>query len=210
VYIDVNNLTVVLNKQTILNQVTFSVSQGQCVGLVGHNGSGKSVLLKALCGFVPIQSGEITVDQTSVINGKEFIKHAGIVIEQADMVNYLSAKENLSVLASIKKKISESDIDQTLDEVGLSDTKNKKFKNFSLGMKQRLRIAQAIMENPDILVLDEPFNGLDKSGVAEISTLLLAQKNQGKTIFLTSHDERHIEMLCDEVYELEEGKLCKK
>ncbi len=83
--------------------------------------------------------------------------------------------------------------------------------NYSgLGMKQRLRIAQAIMENPDILVLDEPFNGLDKSGVAEISTLLLAQKNQGKTIFLTSHDERHIEMLCDEVYELEEGKLCKK
>lgn len=165
------------------------------------------MLLKAVSGFTKIDSGEIWVDGKQIVFGKEYIKNTGIILEQPPFITYLTGLENLLILANIQKKITKEDVIQTLKKVGLSEAQNKKVRNYSLGMKQRLRIAQAIMENPQILILDEPFNGLDKESVKEIQELLIEYKNKGTTILLTSHDERHIDYLCDQVYELERGEL---
>lgn len=208
--IKVENIFITLKGQKILENVTFAIDAKECVGLIGHNGSGKSVLLKAICGFLPYE-GEIIVAENQIIPGKKFIQNAGIMIEQPEMIGYLTALQNLQLLADIKKQISEDKIKKTLELVGLIDVGKKHVKNFSLGMKQRLRIAQALMEDPDVLILDEPFNGLDKSGVQEILELLEKLKLKNKTILLTSHDERHIEFLCDRVYEIEGQRLvCQK
>ncbi len=204
-YIEVQHLVVSLNKQLILHDLNLSIEKGTCLGIVGTNGSGKSVLLKAICGFVPLQEGKILVNDEEIIAGEKFIQNAGVVIEQPDFVTFLSARENLKILADIQKQIDDKKIEDTLKQVGLKEAMDKKYKEFSLGMEQRLRIAQAIMEDPDILILDEPFNGLDKIGVAEMIEVLEQKKKSGKTIFLTSHDERHIAALCDEVWEIDGG-----
>jgi len=205
--IEIKKVSKSIKEQTILKNITITVKDGNCIGLVGHNGSGKTMLLKAVSGFTKIDSGEIWVDGKQIVFGKEYIKNTGIILEQPPFITYLTGLENLLILANIQKKITKEDVIQTLNKVGLSEAQNKKVRNYSLGMKQRLRIAQAIMENPQILILDEPFNGLDKESVKEIQELLIEYKNKGTTILLTSHDERHIDYLCDQVYELERGEL---
>jgi len=205
--IEIKKVSKSIKEQTILKNITITVKGGNCIGLVGHNGSGKTMLLKAVSGFTKIDSGEIWVDGKQIVFGKEYIKNTGIILEQPPFITYLTGLENLLILANIQKKITKEDVIQTLIKVGLSEAQNKKVRNYSLGMKQRLRIAQAIMENPQILILDEPFNGLDKESVKEIQELLNEYKNKGTTILLTSHDERHIDYLCDQVYELERGEL---
>ncbi|KUF29643.1 MULTISPECIES: ABC transporter ATP-binding protein [Lysinibacillus] len=205
--IEIKKVSKSIKEQTILKNITITVKDGNCIGLVGHNGSGKTMLLKAVSGFTKIDSGEIWVDGKQIVFGKEYIKNTGIILEQPPFITYLTGLENLLILANIQKKITKEDVIQTLKKVGLSEAQNKKVRNYSLGMKQRLRIAQAIMENPQILILDEPFNGLDKESVKEIQELLIEYKNKGTTILLTSHDERHIDYLCDQVYELERGEL---
>lgn len=204
--IKLKNVTIKIKSQSILEDVNMLIGAKECIGLIGHNGSGKSVLLKAICGFIPF-SGRINAMGKDVIAGKQFIIDSGIMIEQPDMIGYLTALENLQLLADLIKEVSTKQLEEVLVQVGLVDCKGKKVKHFSLGMKQRLRIAQALMEDPAILILDEPFNGLDKRGVAEISELLQELKQQGKTILLTSHDERQIDALCDRVYEIEGGHL---
>ncbi|MEK4170410.1 ATP-binding cassette domain-containing protein [Lysinibacillus sp. FSL L8-0312] len=205
--IEIKKVSKSIKEQAILKNITITVKDGNCIGLVGHNGSGKTMLLKAVSGFTKIDSGEIWVDGKQIVFGKEYIKNTGIILEQPPFITYLTGLENLLILANIQKKITKEDVIQTLKKVGLSEAQNKKVRNYSLGMKQRLRIAQAIMENPQILILDEPFNGLDKESVKEIQELLIEYKNKGTTILLTSHDERHIDYLCDQVYELERGEL---
>ncbi|HCE12692.1 MAG TPA: multidrug ABC transporter ATP-binding protein [Enterococcus sp.] len=204
--IKLKNVTIKIKSQSILEDVNMLIGAKECIGLIGHNGSGKSVLLKAICGFIPF-SGRINAMGKDVIAGKQFIIDSGIMIEQPDMIGYLTALENLQLLADLIKEVSTKQLEEVLVQVGLVDCKGKKVKHFSLGMKQRLRIAQALMEDPAILILDEPFNGLDKRGVAEIAELLQELKKQGKTILLTSHDERQIDALCDRVYEIEGGRL---
>ena len=132
-------------------------------------------------------------------------KEAGVIIEQADFIPYLSGVENLQLLANIQKKIPLTEVEYYLEKVGLGQTGKKKYKHYSLGMKQRLRIAQSIMEDPQVLILDEPFNGLDKEGVADILKLLIEAKSAGKTMIVTSHDQGHIDQLADKIYELESG-----
>lgn len=205
--IKLKNVEIKIKNQLILEDVNMLIGGNECVGLIGHNGSGKSVLLKAICGFMPF-SGRINVMGKEVIAGKQFIHDSGIMIEQPEMIGYLSALENLQLLADLTKQLSTEQLEEILIQVGLTDCKGKKVKHFSLGMKQRLRIAQALMEDPFILILDEPSNGLDKTGIAEISRLLQELKKQGKTILLTSHDDRQIDELCDRVYEIEGGQLC--
>ncbi|CAH0296056.1 putative ABC transporter ATP-binding protein YxlF [Peribacillus sp. Bi96] len=205
--IKVININKSIRHNTILKNVSLSIKTGICVGFIGPNGSGKTMLLKSLCGFTEINDGEVWVDGKRIIFSKTYIENAGIIIEQPPFINYLTGMENLSILANIQKKITNEDIHQSLYKVGLADAKDKKVKEYSLGMKQRLRIAQAIMENPNILVLDEPFNGLDKKSIIEIQELLLDYKTNGVTILLTSHDDRQINYLCDRVYELNGGEL---
>lgn len=203
----VKQLSVSFKNQSVLSGINLEIEQGTCMGFIGHNGSGKTVLLKTICGFLPYNEGTIFVNDNKIVAGKEFIHNAGILIEQPNMIPYLTGKENLLLLASIERKISQEKILDCLDLVGLTNAINKKVKSYSLGMKQRLRIAQAIMENPNILILDEPFNGLDKNGVSEMLSLFSKFKKMGKTILLTSHDDRQINFLCDKVYELEGGCL---
>jgi ABC-2 type transport system ATP-binding protein len=206
-FIIIQNLQVELNKQVILEDINLMIEKNSCVGIIGHNGSGKSMLLKAICGFVPVITGTIIIANKKVVNGETFIQDAGIIIEQPEWIPSLTAKENLELLANIQKKIEDKQIDFILEKTGLGDASDKKVRHFSLGMKQRLRIAQALMEDPEILILDEPFNGLDKKGVREITDLLIQQKKIGKTILLTSHDERTIDELCDRVIEIEKGRI---
>lgn len=203
--IEIRNVNKKYKNNIILNNISLSVPKGVCIGLVGHNGSGKTMLLKAICGFTKIDSGTIDVDNQQILFSKKYIRNAGIIIEQPSFISYLTGLDNLLVLANIQKKISKQDVLLALEKVGLSDAKHKKVKEYSLGMKQRLRIAQAIMEYPDVLILDEPFNGLDKDSIKDIQNLLLDSKNKGVTILLTSHDDRQINYLCDFVYELDGG-----
>ncbi|MEG0258414.1 MAG: ABC transporter ATP-binding protein [Lysinibacillus sp.] len=205
--IKVENISRKIKDKVIFQNISFNVEKGQCVGLVGHNGSGKTMIMKAVCGFIPIDAGEIYVNNHKIISGKEFIKNAGILIESPSFFNYLSGLRNLEILANIQQKITSEQISHTLEQVGLLEAQSKKVNTYSLGMKQKLRIAQALMENPEILILDEPFNGLDRQSIQQLQTLLKEFQSKGATILLTTHDDRLISALCDTVYELESGQF---
>ncbi|SDZ48426.1 ABC-2 type transport system ATP-binding protein [Evansella caseinilytica] len=206
-YIEINEVSKTIKNQTVLDNISVQLEKGNCYGFVGANGCGKTMLFRALCGFMRLDNGEITVDGKKIGKDDDFISNAGIIIGEPRFLDNLSGYENLLALAQIRKAISEQHIVHTLEVVGLLNAKDKKVRKYSLGMKQRLRIAQAMMEDPEILVLDEPFNGLDKTGTHEIQQLLLQYKQAEKTILLTSHDERNIELLCDKVFEMDNGRI---
>lgn len=205
--INIHNLTITLKQQTILDNISLTIAKGKCTGFVGVNGSGKTVILKSICGFLPISQGEITIDGSPIIPGKKFIKNAGNLIEQPSMIPYLSGYENLKFLAKLTQNDSQAHLENILKKVGLFENRKKKYKHYSLGMKQRLRIAQTLIEENQIYILDEPFNGLDKQGIQEMISLFQKLKQQEKTILLTSHDERQINQLCDIIYEVEGGSI---
>lgn len=205
--INIHNLTITLKQQTILDNISLTIAKGKCTGFVGVNGSGKTVILKSICGFLPISQGEITIDGSPIIPGKKFIKNTGILIEQPSMIPYLSGYENLKFLAKLTQNDSQVHLENILKKVGLFENRKKKYKHYSLGMKQRLRIAQTLIEENQIYILDEPFNGLDKQGIQEMISLFQKLKQQEKTILLTSHDERQINQLCDIIYEVEGGSI---
>lgn len=191
----------------LIDHITINLEKGKTYGFIGYNGSGKSMLFKAICGLAHITSGSIKVNGKYIGKDIDFIENTGVIIEAPEFMNGLTGIENLKLLAEIKNKIDEKEILNYFQKVGLGGHEKKKVSKYSLGMKQRLRIAQAIMEDPDILILDEPFNGLDKRGIAEIHNLLLEYKVLGKTILLTSHHESDIDLLCDTVFELDKGKI---
>lgn len=206
-FIEINEISKTIKKQIILDNISVKLEKGNCYGFVGANGSGKTMLFRAICGFMEIDKGEITVDSKKIGKDVDFISNAGVIIGEPGFLNNLSGYDNLLTLAQIRKVISEQQILHSLDVVGLLEAKDKKVRKYSLGMKQRLRISQAIMEDPEILVLDEPFNGLDKEGTYEIQQLLLQYSKAGKTILLTSHDERDIALLCDKSFEMDNGRI---
>lgn len=205
--IEIKNINKKIKNQVILDNISLILNEGKCYGFTGNNGSGKTMLFRAITGLMKVDNGSIKINGIEIGKEQDFIKDAGTIVGESTFINGLSGYENLLILAEIQNKIGKEDILEVLKKVGLIEAKDKKFKSYSLGMKQRLRIAQAIMENPYILILDEPFNGLDKEGTREIQELLLDYKKMGKTILLTSHDERDIQLLCDEVFELNNGKL---
>lgn len=205
--ITVQGITKTIKQQTIFHDISLTLHEGTCTGIIGHNGSGKSMIMKAICGFTPVDQGTITAHGRNVVCGKHFIKDTGVIIESPSFFNHLSGFKNLKLLAEIQNNITDDVIMEALDVVGLHADAYKKVGAYSLGMKQKLRIAQAMMEKPSILIIDEPFNGLDKTSVEQIQKLLLDYKNAGNTILLTSHDERQIDYLCDVVYELNNGEM---
>lgn len=206
----VNNGTKSFKNQEVLSNINIVFESGKIYGIVGYNGSGKSVLLKCICGFLTLDSGEIEIDGKKLKKDIDMIQDAGVIIEEPAFLKEYSGKRNLEFLYSIRNKLNPEVISKAMRLVGLDENSKKKVKNYSLGMKQRLAIAQAIMENPKILLLDEPMNGLDKNGVQEIRELLLDLKKQDKTIVLVSHNQEDIRVLCDELYEIENGMLVKK
>lgn len=194
-------------KEKVLRDVKLTIPSGKIYGVVGNNGSGKTVLMKCICGFMLPDSGKIYVGGQQVGRDCDFPDSLGIIIETPGFLPYLTGYQNLKILASLKAKIGKKEIIDALEKVGLKPTLRKPVSKYSLGMRQRLGIAQAIMEDPSVLILDEPFNGLDKTGVEEIRKLLLSLKERGKTILLASHNAQDIEVLCDDVHDMEDEWL---
>ena len=204
--ITIKNLYKRFAEHEVLSAVNLEFESGQIYGLVGRNGSGKTMLMKHILGFVSPTSGSITIDGKILGKDIDAPDNIGAIIENPGFLPGYSGFRNLKMLASIRHKISDEEIKNAIRLVGLDPESKKHVGKYSLGMRQRLGIAQAIMENPDVLILDEPFNGLDKAGVAEMRQLLLSLKENGKAIMLASHNAQDIEMLCDYVHEMEDWK----
>ena len=207
--IKIENYTQKIKKDIILNDINLHLKENKIYGFVGRNGSGKSILFKGICGLLNISNGKIIIKGKEIGKDIDFYDNLGAVLDGAGFLPNLSSFDNLKLLASIRNKISDSDIKSALNKVGLDPNDKKKYKKYSLGMKQKLALAQAIMENPELLILDEPFNGLDSSSVKDIREMLIDYKKEGKTILISSHIKEDIDILCDEVYELDRGNINK-
>lgn len=194
-------------EEEVLRELSWEMERGKVYGIVGNNGSGKTVLMKCICGFLPVSGGTVQVGGKYVGTEVDFPESLGVIIETPGFLTNFSGRKNLEILAQLRGKITGSDITRVLRQVGLDPEMKKPVNKYSLGMRQRLGIAQAIMENPESLILDEPFNGLDHHGVEEIRKILLEQKKQGKTILLASHNQEDIRILCDRVFEMDGGVM---
>lgn len=200
--IEVKDVCKSFGTEQVLKNITFSIPPGSIYGVVGNNGSGKTVLMKCICGFMKCDKGMILVNGRQVGKEVDFPDRLGVIIETPGFIPNLSGYKNLKILAALKGRIGKAEIRETIEKVGLNPDMKKPVAKYSLGMRQRLGIAQAIMEDPDVLVLDEPFNGLDRYGVVEIRSLLKELKAAGKSILLASHNAQDIEELCDHVLDL--------
>ncbi len=192
---------------TVLKDVSRSFERGRIHGIVGNNGSGKTVLMKCICGFLIPDGGSITVNGERVGVDVDFPRDMGLIIETPGFLPNMTGVKNLEILASLNKKIGLEEIAAAIRRVGLDPLMKKPVGKYSLGMRQRLGIAQAIMEDPTLLILDEPLNGLDKHGVREMRQLIKGLKEQGKTILLASHNQGDIDELCDTVCEMDAGVM---
>lgn len=204
--IKITNVSKKVKDHEILKDINLEIDTPGIYGFIGRNGSGKSVFFKTLVGLLTPSSGTITVFDEAIEKGN-FPKSLGALLDTSGFLKQYSGYRNLKILASILNKISDEDIKNILEVVGLNPNDTRPVSKYSLGMKQRLGIAQAIMENPKLLILDEPMNGLDESGVEDIRNLLIDLKSKGVTILLASHNSEDIQLLCDSVYKMDEGKL---
>ncbi len=202
-----DNVSLTIGKHIILTDVNLEVEKGTIHGLIGRNGSGKTVLMKCICGFYKPSSGTVKVNGKVVGKDVDFPDNIGIIIETPGFIPHYSGYRNLSLLAGLSGKADRNMIKKSMETVGLDSELKISVRKYSLGMRQRLGLAQAIMENPEILVLDEPFNGLDRDGVSDMRRYLLDLKEQGKTILLSSHSAEDISVLCDAVNEMDKGKI---
>ena len=205
--ITVKNAAKHFKEAVVLNNISVSFEKGKVHGLIGRNGSGKTMLMKCICGIVPLTSGEITVSGKVIGKDIDIPKNVGVIIETPGFLPGYSGYSNLKFLAAINGKIGKEEIRNAIKSVGLNPDDKKKVGKYSLGMRQRLGLAQAIMENPDLLILDEPMNGLDKDGVKDMRQYLLDLKARGKTILIASHSAEDIDVLCDTVCEMDKGKM---
>lgn len=205
----VENVTKAFGNQEVLKAVCVKFEMGKIYGIVGRNGSGKTVLLKCICGLLYPSTGTVTVDGKVVGKDVDYPENIGFIIETPGFLPRYSGLKNLKYLASIRGKVKEDEIRKYMELVGLNPNDKKHVGNYSLGMKQRLGIAQALMENPDILILDEPMNALDNNGVKEMRSVLLKMKEQGKLIIIASHVRDDIDILCDKVYGIDAGIMKK-
>lgn len=205
--IRITNVSKHFKEGTALKDVTVAFEEGKIHGIIGRNGSGKTVLFKCICGFIPPSDGEIVVDGKKIGKDTDIPDNVGIIIEAPSFLPNYSGYRNLCLLASIHHKITRDAIRAAITKVGLNPDSKKHVKKYSMGMRQRLGIAQAIMENPKILIFDEPMNGLDHGGVKEIRDILKGLRDEGKTILLASHNSEDIKELCDTVCEMDAGVL---
>ncbi|HEW6749922.1 TPA: ABC transporter ATP-binding protein [Streptococcus pneumoniae] len=202
------NIELKLKKTCVFQNLNFSCKQGEIIGITGANGSGKSVLFKLIAGLYSPSYGEVLINGENIVPERKIPANLGALIEEPGFINYYSGFKNLQYLASIRGVVGNQEINDTLKIVGLYEQKDQKVKTYSLGMRKKLGIAQAIMENPSILLLDEPMNALDKSSVENMRTLFRKLSSEkGTTILIASHSEEDIRILCDKVYAIE-GKVC--
>jgi len=205
--VHVKNVTVRMKNQVVLERINLQLDEGKIYGIIGRNGSGKTMLLRVLCGLVRPSEGEVWVLGCEIGRAGAFPDEVGAVIETPGFLPQYSGLKNLKLLASLRNRIDEDDIREAIRLVGLDPENKKPVRTYSLGMRQRLGLAQAIMEKPRLLLLDEPSNGLDQEGVRDLHILLRNLRSKGVTILLTSHSREEIETLCDAVYYMERGRL---
>lgn len=194
----------------VLENVSMELESGHIYGLQGKNGSGKTMLMRAICGLIYPSSGVIDIDGKILGKDISFPPSIGVLIENPSFLGNYTAFENLRLLAAVKGEIGDTEIKEAITDVGLNPQDHRKYKKFSLGMKQRLGIACAIMEHPDIIVLDEPFNALDDAGVELIRNLIINLKNEGALVILACHDRNELENLSDEIFVMAEGRMVVK
>lgn len=205
--IQLQNVTKRIKENTVLDNVSYTFKSGFVYGLYGQNGSGKTMLLRAISGLINLDSGSIFIDGEKLHDKIEFPPETGIVIENMELLPECSAKRNLQMLAKIKNIADEKDISFSLERVGLDPDSDKKVKKFSLGMKQRLNIAQAIFENQKIILLDEPTNALDEDAVQLIYKIIRDEKSRGATIIVATHHKEDLKEVCDVILKIAEGKI---
>ncbi|MBQ3546562.1 MAG: ATP-binding cassette domain-containing protein [Lachnospiraceae bacterium] len=205
--IEVKNVGLKIKKDVILKGINVNFEKGKIHGIVGRNGCGKTMLMKCICGFVKPTDGEVFVEGKKIGKDVDFPQNVGIIIETPGFVPYYSGYRNLKILAGLRKKIGKEEIMDILKQVGLEGAENKLVRKYSLGMRQRLGLAQSMMEKPDIFILDEPMNGLDNEGVEEMRVILKGLKEEGKTILLVSHNSEDISILSDEIYYMDKGTM---
>ena len=199
-----------LGKRQVLKEINFEARSGEIVGIIGRNGSGKSVFFKCLVGLFQPDSGEIRIGGEKISPKSRLGNRVGMIIEQPGFLPQYSGYRNLKILAALQGKAGKQEIEESLKAVGLYEERNKQVGKYSMGMKQRLALAQAMMEDPPVLILDEPMNGLDKKGVEEMRRLLGEMRERGKLILMASHNKEDIELLCDRVYEMDAGEISLK
>ena len=205
--IELKNITKQIRKNTVLDNVSCSFSSGEVTGLVGVNGSGKTMLMRIITGLCVPTEGEALIDGRKLHKDISFPSSCGLLLETPAFIDSFTGFENLKMIASIKKKVSDSDIRECIKKVGLDPDDNKKYRKYSLGMKQRLGIAGAILEKPDIVILDEPTNALDVDGVELVKEIIREQKDRNAVVIVASHDAGIIKELADTVYVMKEGRL---
>ena len=205
--IRVENASKSFRGHTVLKKVSLTCEVGNIYGIIGYNGSGKTVLFKSICGLYRLDEGEIWIGDKKMKRDIDMLTEAGIIIEEPSFLRNYSGYKNLDSLYRIRNKKNRQHLYEVMRKVGLDPLSKKRVCNYSLGMRQRLAIAQAIMEEQPILILDEPMNGLDKRGVSEMRDFFKELKNQGKTILMASHNKEDIDVLCDRVYEMDAGVL---
>ena len=205
--IELKNVYKKFGENVVLNNINVKFTKNNIYGLIGRNGSGKTMILNTICGFVKPTSGEIIINNVNIYKNNTFPKNTRALIEGPKFLNNLTGYENLELLASINNKVGKKEIEKVLKEVNLFEEKDKIYSKYSLGMKQKLGIAQVLMENPDIMIFDETFNGLDEQSATKIRKNLLKQKEMGKIIIIATHIKEDIEQLCNKIYKIDAGKL---
>lgn len=209
-YIQLTNISKTFGKQTVLQPLTMGFEEGMIHGIIGRNGSGKTVLMKIILGILQPTTGTVIVGDKRIGKDVDFPESAGAIIETIEFIPYMSAYQNLADIAAMRGNLSKTQIKEVLEMVGLGNVGRKHVSKFSMGMRQRLAIAQAVMESPKLLILDEPMNGMDEKGVEEMRRLILARKAAGTTIILSSHNIEDIRILCDQVYRIDAGVVMRE
>ena len=205
--ISVKNYTKKLKGVTVLDDISIEFKSGKCYGLKGKNGSGKTMLMRAICGLIYPTSGYVSVDGKKIGKDISFPPSIGVLIENPAFISNYTGYKNLELLASIKGRIKAEDIRNAMESVGLEPDDKRKYRKYSLGMKQKLGIASAFMEKPDIIILDEPINAIDEEGVKKVKKLISDAKNAGAVIIVACHDAEELNSLADEIINISEGRL---
>lgn len=207
--IEIRGLNKEIKGAPVLTDINLDMEGGKVYGLKGKNGSGKTMLMRAICGLIVPTSGTITINGEVLGKQISFPRSVGVLIENPSFVAGYTGMKNLQVLASIQNRIGDEEIRETIQEVGLDPDDKRTYRKYSLGMKQRLGIAAAVMEKPDIVILDEPINALDETGALKVRDILKAQKERGAVIVLACHDSEELALLSDEIIQISEGRIVK-
>lgn len=205
--IKVKNLSKKLSNNIVLDDINIDLCSGKIYGFVGKNGSGKTMLMRAICGLILPTSGCVEIDGKVIGKDISFPESVGALIENPGFISSYSGFKNLKTLAQIKNEISDDDIISILEQVGLDPYNKKSFRKYSLGMKQKLGIAGAMMENPKLLILDEPFNGLDEESVDKVRQLIMERRGKDSLTIISCHDSDEIDKICDEIITIKLGKI---